>query len=31
MVRPSGDHVGWLSNDMPPTMRVAVPPAIGSV
>ena len=31
MVRPSGDHVGWLSNDSPPTMRVASPPAIGMV
>ena len=26
MVLPSGDQVGWLSNDSPPTMRVAVPP-----
>ena len=28
---PSGDQVGWLSNAIPPTMRVAVPPPIGSV
>jgi hypothetical protein len=27
----SGENFGWLSNDMPPAMRVAVPPSIGSV
>ncbi len=26
IVAPSGDQVGWLSNAIPPTMRVAVPP-----
>ena len=31
MVLPSGDQVGWLSNDRPPMMRVASPPPIGSV
>ncbi len=31
MVPPSGDHVGWLSNDSPPMMRVASPPAMGNV
>ena len=31
MVRPSGDHVGWLSNDSPPMMREASPPPIGMV
>ena len=30
-LRPSGDHVGWLSNDKPPMMRVASPPATGIV
>ena len=31
IVLPSGDHVGWLSNDSPPMMRVASPPPTGIV
>ena len=31
MLLPSGDQVGWLSNDRPPMMRVASPPLMGSV
>jgi hypothetical protein len=31
IVLPSGDHVGWLSNDKPPMMRVASPPPTGIV
>src|SRR5580765_6482077 len=31
IVLPSGENFGWLSNDMPPTMRRAAPPSIGSV
>ena len=31
MLLPSGDHVGWLSNDRPPMMRMASPPAAGIV
>ena len=28
---PSGENTGWLSKEMPPMIRVAVPPAIGRV
>jgi hypothetical protein len=31
MVLPSGDQVGWLSNDSPPMIRLASPPAMGIV
>src|SRR5687767_10961595 len=31
MVLPSGDHVGWLSNDSPPMIRFASPPEMGIV
>ena len=31
MVLPSGENFGWLSKDIPPTIRLASPPAIGSV
>src|SRR5262249_13524432 len=27
IVFPSGENFGWLSNDMPPTIRFAVPPS----
>ena len=30
-VAPSGEKRGWLSNDMSPIIRVASPPATGSV
>src|SRR5262249_33227069 len=30
-VLPSGENFGWLSNDMPPMIRFAAPPSIGSV
>ena len=28
---PSGEKTGWLSNEMPPMIRVAAPPVIGRV
>ena len=31
MVRPSGDHAGWRASLKTSVMRVAVPPAAGSV
>src|SRR5580704_15617385 len=29
IIFPSGENLGWLSNDIPPTIRLASPPATG--